>query len=100
MTAKSTIALTTATTEGISMVDQDVIKKHLDNLRHLLTPAGLFLASSHSVQTGYDKAWLRDNVYEALAFEYAGEWKTVTQTYHTLLDIFDKHIDKINWATT
>ena len=20
--------------------------------------------------------------------------------YHTLLDIFDKHIDKINWATT
>jgi GH15 family glucan-1,4-alpha-glucosidase len=82
------------------MVDQDVIKKHLDNLRHLLTPAGLFLASSHSVQTGYDKAWLRDNVYEALAFEYAGEWEVVEKTYHTLLDIFDKHIDKINWAVT
>jgi GH15 family glucan-1,4-alpha-glucosidase len=82
------------------MVDQDVIKKHLDNLRHLLTPGGLFLASSHSVQTGYDKAWLRDNVYEALAFEYAGEWEVVEKTYHTLLDIFDKHIDKINWAVT
>jgi GH15 family glucan-1,4-alpha-glucosidase len=82
------------------MVDEAVVKKHLENLRHLLTPSGLFLASSLSVQTGYDKAWLRDNVYEALAFEYAGEWEVVEKTYHTLLDIFDKHIDKINWAIT
>jgi GH15 family glucan-1,4-alpha-glucosidase len=79
---------------------QAAIKHHLDNLRGLLTPSGLFLASSHHVSTGYDKAWLRDNVYEALAFEYAGEWEVVAKTYHTLLDIFDKHIDKINWATT
>ena len=78
----------------------DSIRHHLDNLRALCTPAGLFLASSHTVETGYDKAWLRDNVYEALAFEYAGEWEVVTKTYHTLLDIFDKHIDKIDWATT
>jgi phosphorylase kinase alpha/beta subunit len=76
------------------------VQKHLDNLRKLLTPRGLFLASSHSVQTGYDKAWLRDNVYESLAFEYAGDWEVVAKTYHTLLDIFDKHIDKINWATS
>jgi GH15 family glucan-1,4-alpha-glucosidase len=76
------------------------LERHLDNLRKLITPTGLFLASHHSVQTGYDKAWLRDNVYEALAFEYAGDWKTVSKTYHTLLDIFDKHIDKINWAVT
>lgn len=82
------------------MVDETVVKKHLDNLRKLITPSGLFLASSLSVQTGYDKAWLRDNVYEALAFEYAGEWAVVEKTYHTLLDIFDKHIDKINWAIT
>lgn len=75
-------------------------KRHIANLRKLITPTGLFLASSQNVETGYDKAWLRDNVYEALAFEYAGDWKTVKKTYHTLLDIFDKHIDKINWATT
>lgn len=75
-------------------------KPHLDNLRKLITPSGLFLASSKNVETGYDKAWLRDNVYEALAFEYAGEWGVVAKTYHTLLDIFDKHIDKINWAVT
>ncbi|HSX17522.1 MAG TPA: glycoside hydrolase family 15 protein [Patescibacteria group bacterium] len=82
------------------MIEADKIQRHLDNLRKLVTPSGLFLASSHTVQTGYDKAWLRDNVYEALAFEYAGEWEVVAKTYHTLLDIFDKHIDKINWAVT
>lgn len=76
------------------------IQRHLNNLRKLITPTGLFLASSKNVETGYDKAWLRDNVYEALAFEYANEWDVVEKTYHTLLDIFDKHIDKINWATT
>ncbi|MET0779400.1 MAG: glycoside hydrolase family 15 protein, partial [Candidatus Saccharimonadales bacterium] len=82
------------------MSDVPGAQRHLDNLRKLITPTGLFLASSQSVQTGYDKAWLRDNVYEALAFEYAGEWDVVNKTYHTLLDIFDKHIDKINWAVT
>ncbi len=82
------------------MSNQDTIQRHLDNLRKLITPTGLFLASSINVETGYDKAWLRDNVYEALAFEYAGEWDVVAKSYHTLLDIFDKHIDKINWATT
>jgi phosphorylase kinase alpha/beta subunit len=76
------------------------IKRHLDNLRKLITPRGLFLASDQEVTTGYDKAWLRDNVYEALAFEYAGEWDIVEKDYHTLLDIFDTHIDKIDWATT
>src|ERR1700712_160262 len=76
------------------------IQKHLENLRKLITPSGLFLASDLAVTTGYDKAWLRDNVYEALAFEYAGDWAVVTKDYLTLLDIFDKHIDKINWATT
>jgi GH15 family glucan-1,4-alpha-glucosidase len=76
------------------------IKHHLGNLRKLLTPTGLFLASNHEVETGYDKAWLRDNVYEALAFEYSGDWDVVEKDYHSLLDIFDKHIDKINWATT
>ena len=76
------------------------IARHLDNLRKLITPRGLFLASNHEVTTGYDKAWLRDNVYEALAFEYAGDWAVVTKDYLTLLDIFDKHIDKIDWAVS
>jgi GH15 family glucan-1,4-alpha-glucosidase len=82
------------------MNNEERMQRHLDNLRKLLTPRGLFLASDQAVTTGYDKAWIRDNVYEALAFEYAGEWDVVSKTYHALLDIFDKHIDKINWATT
>jgi len=76
------------------------IRRHLDNLRKLITPRGLFLASDQAVTTGYDKAWIRDNVYETLAFECADEWEVVSKTYHTLLDIFDTHIDKINWAVT
>jgi len=59
------------------------IQQHLDNLSKLITKTGLFLASSKNVETGYDKAWLRDNVYEALAFEYAGEWEVVEKDYHT-----------------
>lgn len=85
---------------SISVDQQATVDRHLENLRKLLTPTGLFLASSQNVETGYDKAWLRDNVYEALAFEYAEQWDVVAKDYHTLLDIFDKHIDKINWATT
>ncbi len=84
-------------------MDRDLdqqIQNHLNNLRKLRTSSGLFLASSQEVSTGYDKAWLRDNVYETLAFEYAGQWDVVQRAYHTLLDIFDKHIDKINWAIT
>ena len=84
----------------IDMSKQARIQRHLDNLRKLITPRGLFLASDKAVTTGYDKAWIRDNVYEALAFEYAGEWDVVAKTYHTLLDIFDQHVDKIDWATT
>lgn len=83
----------------MSDIDFDVeVNRHLSNLRKLLTPKGLFLASHNEVATGYDKAWIRDNVYEALAFEYADEWDVVRKDYQTLLDIFDKHIDKINWA--
>ena len=82
------------------MTNTELAILHLENLRKLITPTGLFWHHRKNVETGYDKAWLRDNVYEALAFEYAGDWAVVSKTYHTLLDIFDKHIDKINWAIT
>lgn len=88
------------TNTDIDTSRQARVARHLDNLRKLITPRGLFLASDLAVTTGYDKAWLRDNVYEALAFEYAGDWAVVEKDYHTLLDIFDQHIDKIDWATT
>lgn len=74
-----------------------IITQHLRNLEALQRPSGLFSASAESVKTGYDKAWLRDNFYECLAFEYVGRWDVVQKTYRAILDIFlkhEKHIDR------
>ncbi len=62
------------------------------------TKNGLFLASPVGVSTGYDKAWLRDNFYECMAFEYVGRWDVVHKTYRAILNIFLKHEEKIDWA--
>jgi len=64
----------------------------------LKTKSGLFLASKKGVATGYDKSWLRDNFYETIAFEIVGDWKTVEKTYRSILKIFLKYEDKIDWA--
>ena len=77
----------------------DFVETHLNNIRSLKTPSGLFLASSQGVATGYDKAWLRDNFYIILAFEEANQWDEVHKAWRALLDIFIKHEDKINFAT-
>ncbi len=78
---------------------QKEINAHIDVLRKLIAPSGLFLAAADvGVSTGYDKSWLRDNFYEVMAFEETGDWETAEKTWHTLLDIFIKHEDKINWA--
>lgn len=75
-----------------------VINHHLKNLQKLIEPSGLFLASPLEVTTGYDKAWLRDNFYECLAFEYVGQWDVVQTTYRAILNIFLKHEAKIDAA--
>jgi len=78
---------------------QTEIDTHLDILRRLQAPSGLFLAAAEpGVSTGYDKSWLRDNFYEVMAFEEMGDWETSAKTWHALLDIFIKHEEKINWA--
>lgn len=78
---------------------EEIINTHLSNIRALQSPKGLFLASAQDVTTGYDKAWLRDNFYIALAFEQVEDWKTVRQVWKLIIDIFLKHEDKISWAT-
>jgi GH15 family glucan-1,4-alpha-glucosidase len=75
-----------------------MIKQHMKILKSLQFKSGLFSASKHDVGTGYDKAWLRDNFYECIAFEVLGDWDTVRQTYRALLDIFKKHEFKIDSA--
>ncbi len=76
----------------------NLIKQHLGILKELQYNSGLFAASSKSVNTGYDKSWLRDNFYECLAFEVIGDWDTVEKTYDAVLQIFLKHEYKIDYA--
>lgn len=75
-----------------------LIKQHLNILSNLKYKSGLFAASEKNVQTGYNKAWLRDNFYECLAFEVIGDWETVKKTYRAILNIFIKHESKIDYA--
>lgn len=79
-------------------LSEDILEKHLDNIRALQSSSGLFLASRSDVSTGYNKAWLRDNFYTCLAFEEIEEWETVKKTWKAVLAIFLKHKDKISWA--
>ena len=58
-------------------INEDILEKHLDNIRALQVSSGLFLASRSDVSTGYNKAWLRDNFYTCLAFEEIEDWEAV-----------------------
>ncbi len=77
---------------------EELINKHLHILESLKTDSGLFLASKKGVNTGYDKSWLRDNFYETIAFEVLGDWDTVEKTYRSILNIFIRYEEKIDWA--
>ncbi len=76
------------------------IKWHLDQVRKLRAPTGLFTASASDVKTGYNKAWLRDIYFMTLGFKYTGEMDVVKETAKALLQILAKHKDKITWAAT
>ena len=79
-------------------INDDILEKHLDNIRALQASSGLFMASRSDVSTGYNKAWLRDNFYTCLAFEEIKDFKTVKKTWKAILQIFIKHKNKISWA--
>lgn len=75
-----------------------LLAQHLKILEGLQYDSGLFAASRKGAETGYDKAWLRDNFYECLAFEVLGDHETVHKTYRAILEIFKKHEYKIDHA--
>ena len=56
-------------------------------LRSLRYESGLFAASKKNVETGYNKAWIRDNIYEALGFEAIKDINSIRKTYAALFDI-------------
>lgn len=74
------------------------ISHHLGVVKSLQKPSGLFTASTFDVDTGYNKAWLRDVYFMTLGFLETGDLETVRQAGKALLAIFVKHKDKINWA--
>ncbi|MFH1682366.1 MAG: glycoside hydrolase family 15 protein [Candidatus Woesearchaeota archaeon] len=70
-------------------------RKSLKILKRLQSKNGLFSASA--LDTSYNKAWIRDNIYCALGLE-KHELDRALKTYSALLDIFLKHEYKIDWA--
>jgi GH15 family glucan-1,4-alpha-glucosidase len=74
-----------------------MISQILNTLMELRNDSGLFSASRKSVSTGYDKAWIRDNIYCSLGLENYDK-EALIKTYQSLLDIFLKHEFKINQA--
>jgi len=75
-----------------------MIQKSIKILNTLQASTGLMRASHAQVKTGYNRAWLRDNVYESLGFEATKNKKQLTKIYRALLDVLLKHENKIDWA--
>lgn len=71
--------------------------KSLKILKSLQNKNGLFSASAMQVSTGYNRAWIRDNVYAAIGLENY-DIKASIKTYQALLDIIKKHEFKVDWA--
>jgi len=66
----------------------------LKNLQH---ENSLFSAANKNVKTGYHRAWIRDNIYQAIGMEVVNPQEAI-KTYHTLLNILLKHEGKIDHA--
>lgn len=67
-------------------------------LKSLQYRSGLFGASHETVGTGYNRSWIRDNIYEALGLENVSDYRSVIKTYHALFDVLKKHEYKIDYA--
>ena len=72
-----------------------MINTSIKHIKQLQTKSGLFKASPNQ-NTGYNRIWIRDNLYISLAFEATNDKKTVEQIYHTLLYLFIKFECKID----
>lgn len=72
------------------------LKSTPEILQSLQAKNGLFIAAP-APGTGYNKAWIRDNIYETLGLELINPEGAV-RVMHRLLDILHKHESKISWA--
>jgi len=83
---------------GIMMIKPILKHAALKKLKRLQYPSGLFGASKTGVKTGYEKAWIRDNIYEALGLESVRDIESVKKAYAALFNILLRHEYKIDWA--
>ena len=75
-----------------------MIQKSIQIIKNLQSKSGLFSAAALEVKTGYNRAWIRDNIYTCLGLETTHNKKQVIKAYRALLNIFLKHEHKIDWA--
>lgn len=75
-----------------------MIQTSIQILKRLQTESGLMRASHANVKTGYNRAWIRDNVYESLGFEAVKNKRALIKIYRALLNVLLKHEEKIDWA--
>jgi len=70
----------------------------LRKLRKMQYQTGVFGAARLDVDTGYNKAWIRDNVYMALGLENGKDIEAAKNAMWGLFDVLHRHEDKITWA--
>ncbi|MBI2652960.1 glycoside hydrolase family 15 [Candidatus Woesearchaeota archaeon] len=75
-----------------------MLNQSIQILKQMQYTSGLFAASRLNVKTGYNLAWIRDNIYTAIGLEAARKYSIVKKTLRALLDVFLKHEYKIDWA--
>jgi len=75
-----------------------MIQKSIQILKSLQRSNGLFIASNPTVNTGYNRTWIRDNIYESMGLEAVKSYKEVIKSYQALLNILLKYEYKIDWA--
>jgi len=74
-----------------------MINKSIQHLRNLQTTSNLFRASPE-IKTGYNRIWIRDNLYISIAFEEINDKKTVENIFISLLNLLVKYEYKIDNA--
>lgn len=75
-----------------------MLKRSIQILNDLQYPNGLFSASKMDVRTGYNVAWIRDNIYGSLGLEAIPSYKKLKKVYWALMNILLKYEYKIDWA--
>lgn len=63
----------------------------------ILAHQNFLFSAAPNAKTGYNRVWIRDNIYTLFGFEAHGDFATATKTVYALLDILKKHSYKIEW---